>query len=172
MGSVIAGVALAALASVLFNVAIVIQASEVREVSDDHGLRLSLFNSLLRRKRWLLGTLLGVMAFPLQTMALLLAPLTATQPADAAGLLVLLFLGARRLGERVGRREIVAVACIIVGIVVLTIAAPKREVTHVDGARVLLPMLAIALIALVPLVFRRRLGADSIAVVLGAGFAF
>jgi hypothetical protein len=64
------------------------------------------------------------------------------------------------------------VACIIVGIVVLTIAAPKRQVTHVDGTDVLLPMAAIAAIALAPLVFRRLVGADSIAVVIGAGFAF
>jgi drug/metabolite transporter (DMT)-like permease len=171
MGSVIAGVALAAAASVLFNVAIVIQASEARDVPDEHGLRLSLIGRLIRRRRWLLGALLGLTAFPLQTIALLLAPLTAVQPADAAGLLVLLFLGARSLHERVGRREIVAVACIVVGIVVLTIAAPKRQVTQVDGTDVLLPMAAIALIAIAPLVFR-RMGADSISVVFAAGFAF
>src|SRR3954451_21853341 len=172
MESVVAGVALAAFASVLFNAAIVIQASEAREVPDDYGLKLSLIGRLLRRPRWLFGALLGLLAFPLQTIALLWAPLTAVQPADAAGLLVLLFLGARKLNERVGPREIVAVACIIVGIVVLTIAAPKREVTHVDGTEVLLPMAAIAVIALAPLVLRRLIGADSIAVVLGAGFAF
>src|SRR3954451_15376768 len=172
MSSVVAGVALAAVASVLFNLAIVIQAQEAREVHRDPGVHLGLLLRLLRRRRWLLGTLLGLLAFPLQTIALLWAPLTAVQPADAAGLLVLLFLGARKLHERVGRREIAAVACILVGIVVLTLAAPKREVTHVDGAKVLLPMLAIAVIALAPLVFRRLIGADSIAVVLGAGFAF
>src|SRR4051812_41056490 len=155
MSSVVAGVALAAVASVLFNLAIVIQAQEAREVHRDPGVHLGLLVRLLRRPRWLLGTLLGLLAFPLQTIALLWAPLTAVQPADAAGLLVLLFLGARLLHERVGRRELVAVACILVGIVVLTIAAPKREVTHVDGAKVLLPMLAIAVIALAPLVLRR-----------------
>src|SRR3954470_21631143 len=172
MGSVVAGVALAAFASVLFNAAIVIQASEVREVPDEHGLRLSLITRLLKRPRWLLGAALGALAFPLQTVANLWAPLTAVQPADAAGLLVLLFLGARVLHERVGRREIVAVACIIIGIVILTLAAPKREVTQVDGADVLVPMAIVALIALAPLVFRKLVGADSIAVVLGAGFAF
>src|SRR5437763_11006159 len=144
MGSVIAGVALAALASVLFNIAIVIQASEVREVPDAYGLRVSLFGRLLRRRRWLLGTALGLLAFPLQTIALLWAPLTAVQPADAAGLLVLLFLGTRMLKEHVGRREVIAVVAIIVGIVILTIAAPKREVTQVEGASVILPMLAVA----------------------------
>ena len=172
MGSVIAGVALAALASVLFNTAIVIQASEARAVPDEHGLRLSLLGRLMKRPRWLLGAALGLAAFPLQTAALLWAPVTAVQPADAAGLLVLLFLGARVLKERVGRREVAAVAAIGVGIVVLTIAAPKREVTQVDSADVLLPMLAIAIVAVLPLALRSVLGAQSIAVVLGAGFAF
>jgi drug/metabolite transporter (DMT)-like permease len=172
MGSVVAGVALAAFASVLFNAAIVLQASEARDVPDEHGLRLSLIARLLKRPRWLIGAALGVMAFPLQTVANLWAPLTAVQPADAAGLLVLLFLGARMLHERVGWREIVAVGCIVVGIVIITIAAPKHQVTQVDGADVLVPMALVAAIALAPLVFRKRIGADSIAVVLGAGFAF
>src|SRR3954447_1350971 len=152
MSSVVAGVALAAVASVLFNLAIVIQAQEAREVpqEQEHGLQLSLIARLLRRPKWLLGTLLGLLAFPLQTIALLWAPLTAVQPADAAGLLVLLFLGARLLHERVGRRELLAVVAIIVGIVVLTIAAPKREVTHVQGASVILPMIGVALQAGAP----------------------
>jgi drug/metabolite transporter (DMT)-like permease len=172
MGSVVAGVALACLASVLFNAAIVIQADEVRDVPREQALHLSLLASLFKRPRWLLGVALGLTAFPLQTVALLLAPLTAVQPADATGLLVLLFLGSRTLGEPVGRREVIAVVAIAVGIVALTIAAPRRQVTQVDGADVLLPMLAIAVIALAPLAFRRLVGADSILVVFGAGFAF
>src|SRR3954451_3400493 len=155
MSSVAAGVALAALASVLFNLAIVIQAREAREVPQELGLQLSLIVRLLRRPRWLLGTALGLVAFPLQTVALLWAPLTAVQPADAAGLLVLLFLGARLLHERVGRREVAAVVAIVTGIVILTIAAPKREVTQVDGASVLLPLLAVAVVGLAPLLLRR-----------------
>jgi drug/metabolite transporter (DMT)-like permease len=172
MSSVVAGVALAALASVLFNSAIVIQASEARAVPAELGLRVSLLARLLRRPRWLLGIGLGLLAFPLQTVANLWAPLTAVQPADAAGLLVLLFLGARMLHEPVGRREVMAVVSIVVGIVVLTIAAPKRQVTQVDSGDVLLPMLAIGLVALAPLLLRRWIRPDSIAVVLGAGFAF
>src|SRR4051812_22511697 len=172
MGSAAAGVALAALASVLFNAAIVIQASEAREVPDELGLKLSLIGRLLRRPRWLLGAALGLLAFPLQTIALLWAPLTAVQPADATGLLVLLFLGARMLHEPVGRREVLAVVAIVVGIVVLTIAAPKRQVTQVDSGDVLLPMLAVGLVAFAPLAFRRWIKPDSMAVVIGAGFAF
>jgi drug/metabolite transporter (DMT)-like permease len=172
MSSVVGGVALACLASVLFNAAIVIQASEVRAVPREHALQVSLITRLVRRRRWLLGAALGLTAFPLQTVALLLAPLTAVQPADAAGLLVLLFLGARMLRERVGRRECASVAAIAVGIGVLTAAAPKRQVTQVETADVLLPLLAIAIVALAPVLFRRRLGGDSMAVVVAAGFAF
>src|SRR3954465_8972285 len=174
MSSVVAGVALAAVASVLFNLAIVIQAQEAREVpqEQEHGLQLSLIARLLRRPKWLLGTALGLLAFPLQTIALLWAPLTAVQPADAAGLLVLLVLGVRMLHERVGRGGLLAVASIAIGIVALTIAAPKREVTQVEGAEVIVPMLLVALVALVPVVFRRWVGASSIAVVVSAGAAF
>src|SRR3954468_4023668 len=174
MSSVVAGVALAAVASVLFNLAILIQAREAREVPQEreHGLQLSLIVRLLRRPRWLLGTALGLMAFPLQTIALLYAPLTAVQPADAAGLLVLLFLRARIPHERVGRREVIAVVSIVVGIVILTIAAPKRQVTQVEGAQVIIPMLLVALVALVPVVLRRWIGASSMAVVVSAGAAF
>jgi drug/metabolite transporter (DMT)-like permease len=174
MSSVVAGVALAAVASVLFNLAIVIQAQEAREVpqEQEHGLQLSLIARLLRRPKWLLGTALGLLAFPLQTIALLWAPLTAVQPADAAGLLVLLVLGSRRLNERVGRSEVIAVVAIITGIVILTIAAPKREVTHVEGATVIFPLIGVALVALTPLLLRRWIGASSLVVVVGAGFAF
>src|SRR3954453_735495 len=174
MSSVVLGVALAAVASVLFNLAILIQAREAREVPQEreHGLQLSLIVRLVRRPRWLLGAALGLMAFPLQTIALLYAPLTAVQPADATGLLVLLFLGARLLHERVGRREGIAVVAIVAGIVILTIAAPKREVTHVEGATVILPMLAVAFVAVAPILLRRWIGASSILVVVGAGFGF
>ena len=133
---------------------------------------MSLLRRLVRRPRWLLGIALGLMAFPLQTVANLWAPLTAVQPADATGLLVLLFLGARMLHEPVGRREVLAVVAIVVGIVVLTIAAPKRQVTQVDSGDVLLPMLAVGVIALAPLAFRRWIRPNSMAVVIGAGFAF
>jgi drug/metabolite transporter (DMT)-like permease len=76
------------------------------------------------------------------------------------------------LHERVGRREVAAVVAIVIGIVVLTLAAPKRQVTQVDGADVLLPMAAVALVAIGPLAARRWISANSMAVVLGAGFAF
>ena len=172
MDSTVIGVALACLASCLFNAGIAIQAIEARKVPREHGLRLSLIGRLLQRPRWLVGTALNVLALPTQTAALLLAPLTAVQPADATGLLLLLFLGSRVLGERVGAREFGAVGAIVVGIAILTAAAPEREVTQVEGGEVLVPLLVVAAVALAPIALRRVAGADSLLVVLGAGFAF
>ncbi len=60
---------------------------------------------LVRRARWLLGTGLSMLGWPLQVVALLLAPLVVVQPALAVGLLVLLFLAERMLGEHAGRNE-------------------------------------------------------------------
>ncbi|MEA2427622.1 MAG: hypothetical protein QOF37_1250 [Thermoleophilaceae bacterium] len=172
MGSTVAGAVLACLASCCFNAAIAIQATEARQVPAEHGLHLSLITRLMRRRRWLAGTGLGVLALVLQTVALLFAPLTVVQPCDATGLLLLLFLGARMLGERVGRREIAAVGAIVAGIVVLTASAPRRAVTHVEGSDVLVPLFLVAVVALTPIVLRRLLGPDSILVVFGAAFAF
>jgi len=172
MDSTVIGVALACVASCLFNAAIAIQALEVRKVPAKHGLRLTLLRRLIQRPRWLGGTALGAMALPLQTAALLFAPVTVVQPADAAGLLLLLVLGSRMLAERVGPMELAGVGAILAGIVTLTVAAPQREVSHVAGADVLVPLLGVAAVALAPFALRTVLGAKSLMVVFGAGFAF
>jgi drug/metabolite transporter (DMT)-like permease len=169
------GVVLACVASMLFNGAVVLQARETRAAPQEQGLHLSLLGSLLRRRRWVAGIALQVVGIGLQTGALLLAPLTAVQPAEAVGLVFLLYLGARNLGERVGRSEIIAVASIAVGIVGLTISAPKRQITNLDApdiADVWLPLAVLALAAVTPYLLRDWRGAGSRLTVLGAGFAF
>jgi drug/metabolite transporter (DMT)-like permease len=172
MGSTVIGAALACLASCLFNAAIAIQALEARKIPQSYGLRLSLLRRLAARPRWLGGTALGVIALPLQTAALLFAPLTVVQPCDAAGLLLLLYLGTRMLGERVGPRELGAVAAIVAGIVILMLTSLHRAVSHVGGSAVLVPLLVVAAVALSPLALRRVLGSDSLVSVFGAGAAF
>jgi len=121
------------------------------------------------------GIALQLLAFGLQTGALLLAPLTAVQPADAAGLLLLLYLGSRHLGEGIGRAEVIAVVSILTGIVGLAIAAPRRQVTSFDAPDIFdvwLPVAALALAALAPYLLRNWRDAGSRLVILGAGFAF
>ena len=92
------GIVAAVAASLFYNASIALQALEVREVPDEHSLRLSLIGKLLRNRRWLGATALGLAGWPLEIVALLLAPLTVVQPCLASGLILLLWLGAKKLG--------------------------------------------------------------------------
>ena len=65
-------------------------------------MRPSLIGKLVRNRRWLGATALGFAGWPLEIVALLLAPLTVVQPCLASGLILLLWLGATRLGEKPG----------------------------------------------------------------------
>lgn len=86
-------------ASALYNTSIALQALEARDVGEEHALRVSLIGRLIRNPRWLLATGIGLLGWPLEIAALLLAPLTVVQPCLAAGLVLLLWLGVTRLGS-------------------------------------------------------------------------
>src|SRR5579864_5788104 len=108
------GILAAAGASTLYSLGIALQAMDAKEAPHEAHLRLELARGLMRRGRWLLGTGLSVLGFPLQVVALLLAPLVVVQPALAAGLLVLMLLGQRMLGEHAGRYEYLSVLAITI----------------------------------------------------------
>ncbi len=164
------GLVLAATASSCFNLAIVVQASEARAVPQGHSMRLSLLGQLLRRPRWLAGLALSVVAVPLQTAALMLAPITLVQPADAIGLVVLLIAGSRMLGEPVGRREVLSVGAIFVGVMGVALAGVEHTDAHASTATLVLVLAPLAALALVPYILRGRVPAS--AIVLGTGLTF
>src|ERR1700748_2152549 len=92
-------------ASALYNTSIALQALEARDVGQEHALRVSLIRRVVRYPRWLLATLIGLLGWPLEIAALLMAPLTVVQPCLASGLVLLLILGVTKLGGEPGRRE-------------------------------------------------------------------
>jgi hypothetical protein len=118
-----------------------------------------------------MGTLIAGSGWPLHLAALLLAPLTVVQPALASGLLLLLFLGHRILGERVGAREVTAVTAIVVGVAGMAWAAPERVATHAGPARIALALGVLATLALLPYLLRGR-AATSLLVPFAAGCSF
>jgi uncharacterized membrane protein len=166
------GLLLALAASALFNVAVAVQALDARELPRELSLRLGLLRRLVLRRRWRLGMLLAVIGWPLHAAALGLAPLTAVQPALAAGLLILLVVASRSLGEAVGRREVVAVLLIVAGEAGVAWAAPDRSATHAHGAGLVAALVGLGAVALLPYVLRDRSGARGFAAVMGAGVAF
>jgi drug/metabolite transporter (DMT)-like permease len=141
----------------LYNASIALQALEAREVPGEHSLRLSLIGKLVRNKRWLGATALGLIGWPLEIVALLLAPLTVVQPCLASGLILLLWLGATRLGESPGRREFLAVAAIVAGVGGVAWAAPERTTDHAGAAAIAAALALVAIPVLAPYVLRARI---------------
>ncbi|MEA2273549.1 MAG: hypothetical protein QOI98_2257 [Solirubrobacteraceae bacterium] len=165
------GVAAAFAASALFDLGIAIQALEARVAPAERSLRLSLLTGLMRRRLWILGTGLAAVGWPLQVLALSMAPLTLVQPALAVGLILLLALGARMLGERVGRREIVGVVAIVGGVAGIGWAAPSHTSAHAGAGRLALGLALLGALAVAPYLARSR-RPGGLAVVIGAGAAY
>src|SRR2546430_16194284 len=127
------GLAAALVASVLFNLGMAFQALEARRAPRSLALKGSLLLRLLRRPLWLLGSVLGVLGIGPQVLALDEAPFVVVQTTLATGLLVLLGIGVRLLGERVGWPELVAVGAMVGGIAFVAWGAPSHVETHRGG---------------------------------------
>ncbi|HEY7293787.1 MAG TPA: hypothetical protein VH916_02055 [Dehalococcoidia bacterium] len=166
------GLLLALAASALFNVAVAIQALDARTLPRELSLRPGLLRQLLKRRRWRFGMLLALLGWPLHAAALGSAPLTAVQPALAAGLLILLAVASRTLGERVTGREVLAVLLIIGGEAGVAWAAPDRSGTHAHGIGLMLVLVGLGAVALFPYAFRHHRSATGMAAIMSAGVAF
>jgi drug/metabolite transporter (DMT)-like permease len=167
----LAGLGLAACAAACFDGATVFQAIEARQLGG-HSMRLSLLTRLVRRPRWLAALLLAAAGWPLQLLALSLAPLTVVQPTFALGILLLLALGSRILGERVQTAQVVAALAIIAGVAGIALSAPQNSDDYTTGPALWLVLGALAAIALAPYVAGRASPRAAALLVIGAGGAF
>jgi len=159
-------------ASALYNTSIALQALEAREVGHEHALRASLIGRLIRNPRWLVATLIGLLGWPLEIVALLLAPLTVVQPCLASGLVLLLFLGVTRLGETPGRREYASVAAIVVGVGGIAWAAPERTTSNAGTVPIAIALGLVAIPIFAPYVLRGWRNAAGTLAVVAAGFGY
>lgn len=166
------GIAAAVAASCLYNASIALQALEARAVPGEHALRPSLIGRLVRNRRWLGATALGLLGWPLELVALTLAPLTVVQPCLVSGLILLLWLGATKLGEAPGRREAVAVAAIVAGVVGVALAAPERTTDHAGTGAIALAFALVAVPVALPYLMRRRGTAIGMLAVISAGCGY
>src|SRR3954454_13182402 len=148
-GDLALGFALALAAACCYESGYALQAIEARRAPADRALKPSLMAHLVQRPLWVGATALSLLGWPLQIFALAHAPLTLVQPVLALGLVLLLVLGVRVLGEHVGRREMAAVALIIASVGVFAWAAPREpgEVERSAGLVVALGLLAAVTLA-------------------------
>ena len=148
-GEIALGFALALAAACCYETGYALQAIEARRAPADRALKPSLMTHLIQRPIWVGATALSLLGWPLQIFALAHAPLTLVQPVLALGLVLLLVLGVRVLGEHVGPREMAAVALIIASVGVFAWAAPREpgEVERSAGLVVALGLLAVVTVA-------------------------
>ncbi len=165
----VAGLGAAVLASLLFNLGLVLQALEARMAPVSLSLRVALLGTLLRRWRWVLGFLLGALGVGPQVLALALAPFVVVQPALTIGLLLVLAVGVRTLGEPVLPSVWVGVAAIIGGVALIAGGAPGHTEAHRSGAVVLVVVGALAAVSLVPFVVRGTRLDSAVGVMIASG---
>ena len=160
-------------ASLLFNLGLALQALEARQTPKKLGLRLGLVGRLLRKPRWLLGQVLGTVGIAPQVYALSVAPFVLVQPLLAAGLVALLALAARTLGETVGLPAVAGVLAILGGIALVAWGVPARHETHRGPATVIAVVAGLAAAAVAPYALRyvQRDVALTVMVASGCGFA-
>jgi hypothetical protein len=163
------GLATALVAAVCYETSYVLQALEARAFDRGAALRASLLLGLARRPRWLGAIALAVAGWVLQILALGLAPLTLVQPAVVCGLLLLLYLGVRVLGERVTSRQLGAAAAIVAGVAGIALAAPARVESVAGPLPLALVLGGLGIITLAPYALRRGAGTSGALLVASAG---
>ena len=166
------GIAAAFVAAVAAAFAIVLQATEDKKSELTDAVRFSVLIGLIRRPRWLLGTSLLVLAWPLQVLALSYAPITVVQPILASFQLVLLAVARVQLRERVGRLQALAATAVVAGLVLVVLAAPRHTVIEGHAARLAVPLAVVGAAALLAYLAFRLRPAREILLVLGAGLAY
>lgn len=167
--SLAGGIVLAAGAAACFDGAVALQALEARAVEGDAGA--GLLRRLVARPRWLAATALAVAGWPLQVAALALAPLTVVQPTLAVGLILLLALGVRLLGEPAAPRDLAAAGAIAAGLALLAWAAPDETGVHAGAGALAAVLVPLAAIAAVPWLLRDRAAGGLLVLAAGCGYA-
>ena len=167
-----AGLGAALVAASLFNIGIALQAIEARKSPKNLGLKVGIIGHLLRRPLWLLGSALGLIGIGPQVLALAWAPFAVVQTALAAGIVLLVFIGVRYLGEHVDRRTLAGVGLLIAGVALVSFGAPAHAEGHRGGVAVVSVAAATALLALAPFALRRAGGDRGMVLVFASGFGF
>lgn len=170
------GALAAAGAAACYETSYVLQALEARRVPIQQAPNVSLLARLARRPLWLGAIALAAAGWPLQLLALALAPLTLVQPVIALGVVLLLVLAAVILHERIGWRELLASAGIILGVAGIVWAAPPRSDSHAGAAALTLALGLLGAVVVLPyaapLLRRRSIPALWLVLSAGAGDAW
>lgn len=168
------GAVVASLASAFYNTGLLLQAEASRDEPISVTFAPGLLVRLVQRRRWLAGSAVAVLGWPLQAFALTLAPLTVVQPLLAVGLIIPLAFGKRMLGDHVQRGDVLNIGLLVAGASLLVALAPPRTNTTGVHFRLVIALAALAAVLVCALllaaVTRQRRG-SMLMLAAGVGFA-
>ncbi|MEA2450120.1 MAG: hypothetical protein QOG63_2052 [Thermoleophilaceae bacterium] len=168
----LAGVAAAFAAAALYSFGVTLQAMEARATPGEQSLKLSLLRDLVTRRRWLGGTACVVGGWTMQTVALLLVPLTIVQPALAMSVVGLLLIGLRMHDESLGRREVLGALGIVLGVAGLALVSPGQSDSHGSHVTLAIGMTGLGVVALAPYFMAAKGRRPGLMVAFSAGLAY
>lgn len=139
------------------------------------GLNLSQIVSLIRRPRWLIGTIFLGLAIASQLSALALAPLIVVQPIGAIALVITSFLNARIYKIKLDARTLISIAVTMLGVgsFVSFAAQGAKDQLLTDSQLLLIVGALVSLIAVFALLFMfTRKKAGPLHYIFGAGVLY
>ncbi len=167
-----AGLIAGIVSSVLFNVGIALQAVEARRTPAEESLRPVLIWHLLRRRLWVYGLGIEWLGVPMEILAFAWAPFIVVQPLLACGLLVLLAVAGRLLGERPTVEALVGVGAIIASVALIAWGAPGVQDTHRGAVAVIAVVGGLTAVSFVPFALRGSRLDTALTAVLGSACGF
>jgi drug/metabolite transporter (DMT)-like permease len=172
MAMLAAGLIVGIVSSIFFNLGAALQAIEARRTPRSEALRVSLVWNLLHRRLWVAGLGVEWLGLPLEILAFAWAPFVVVQPLLACGLLVLLAVAGRLLGERPTLDAMLGVGAIIAGIALIAWGAPGEQDTHRGAFAVIAVMTGLVLASLIPFALRGRRFDTALTAMLGSACGF
>lgn len=167
----VTGILIAFAAAVADAYALVLQAQEAHGQHEEQAGRFSLLWVLAHRRRWLLGTTLMALAWPIQIVALSFVPLTVVQVVLATFQVILVVIARVQLKIMIGRAEWLGSLAVTAGVALVILAAPHRDIAHPSAVRVAVPLAALAAGTLVAYGAGRR-HPHGVMLAVGAGLGY
>jgi drug/metabolite transporter (DMT)-like permease len=149
-------VVLALTAAVLFALGTVLQQKEASQASGEEALKAGFLLQLVRRPVWLAGIAADGIGYVAQAAALGIGRLVVVQPLLASMVVFALPLGVKILGQRIGRREVLAALAVTVGLAVFLVVADPEGGREDATTGAWIASFAVASAVVVPLVLVGR----------------
>ncbi|MHA1929743.1 MAG: hypothetical protein ACTSV2_14315 [Candidatus Thorarchaeota archaeon] len=155
---VMLGIVLAIITSLFWNIAPIIQKEALETMEEiDAGQALGQTKKLFGNKKWVAGFLLALIGGFTYILATEMAGIVAVQPLMNVGLILLVFLSTRRLGERIDSQAAIGIILLILTPVLITMGGVTEPIMFTDYTAIIAYSIFLVVGLVVMLMFSKRI---------------